>query len=255
MTIVLYGRTLAKRITSESAIQDLAPIKRRTLGGRAYLDLRDLIMSGRLAPGDRLPLRNVAQALGVSIMPVRDAVNRLVAEQALVVTPNRAVRVPVMTPEDFQELALIRAEIEGFAAELAAHRATKQDLEQIGLAERSYREECLSGQPDPDKAIAFNMDFHFAVYRASKLPKLIEIIESLWLRAGPFLILEGRSNPQRLVSGGAYLRHSEAHEAIVAGDGRAARAAIAGDIQAAAHYILTKTTHLAERASAAEVKD
>jgi DNA-binding GntR family transcriptional regulator len=224
-----------------NALQDLAPIERPTLGGQAYVDLRKLIMSGRLAPGDRLPLRSVAQALGVSIMPVRDAINRLVAEQALAMTPSRAVRVPVMSPTEFQELATIRTVLEGFAAEQAAIHRSKEETRQIVLAERTYHDECMKSSPDPAKALLFNMNFHFAVYRAAKLPKLLEMIESLWLRVGPVFIVEVRSSPDRLATGSAHIHHRQAVAAIKAGDGPAAQKAIADDIRSAAAYILTRT--------------
>jgi DNA-binding GntR family transcriptional regulator len=227
--------------TSTAALGDLAPIEHPTLGSKAYLDLRNLIMSGRLAPGDRLPLRSVAQALGVSIMPVRDAVSRLVAEQALVMTPSRAVHVPVMKPEEFQELATIRAVLEGFAAEQAALRRTPAELTQMFATERTYRAECMRRPTDPAKALPLNMDFHFAIYRAAKLPRLLEIIEALWLRVGPIFIIEARSSPERLEKGSAHLHHGHALAAIEAGDGAAAREAIASDIRAAASYILTRT--------------
>jgi DNA-binding GntR family transcriptional regulator len=237
-----HGKSAINGImASATALQDLAPIERPTLGEQAYVDLRKLIMSGRLAPGDRLPLRSVAEALGVSIMPVSDAIKRLVAEQALVMTPSRAVRVPVMNPAEFQELATIRGVLEGFAAEQAALHRNKADVKQIVLAEHTYHEECMLRPADPAKALLFNMNFHFAIYRAAKLPKLLEMIESLWLRVGPIFIVEVRSSPDRLATGSAHLHHRQALAAIKRGDGAAAREAIANDIQSAAAYILTRT--------------
>ncbi len=66
-------------------------------------NLSDLLFSGRMAPGDKLSLRQAADVLGVSIMPVREAVSRLVADKALEVTPNRAIRVPLMTAAQFRD--------------------------------------------------------------------------------------------------------------------------------------------------------
>ncbi len=231
--------------TIESALEELPPIERNTLGQQVYRDLRNLIMSGHLAPGDQLSLRSVAQALGVSMMPVRDAVNRLIVEQALVATPNRAVRVPTATAESFNELATIRIEIEGFAAEMAATNRSNADIAAIAAAEKAYRTECLAQQPDLTRAMALNMAFHFEVYRASKLPRLVEIVESLWLRAGPLIILETRNNPDRLISGRSYDRHAEALQAIKVGDGAAAREALAADIRKARDFILSSSTFLA----------
>ena len=78
-----------------AALNLVEPLDRQTLGERAYAKLADLLISGRLAPGEKLSLRAAADVLGVSIMPVREAVSRLVADKALEVTPNRAVRVPL----------------------------------------------------------------------------------------------------------------------------------------------------------------
>ncbi|MGB3504941.1 MAG: GntR family transcriptional regulator, partial [Xanthobacteraceae bacterium] len=63
------------------------PLERLTLGERAYARIADLLISGRLAPGEKLSLRGAAEVLGVSIMPVRAAVSRLVADKALEVAP------------------------------------------------------------------------------------------------------------------------------------------------------------------------
>src|SRR5258708_702973 len=75
-----------------AALNLVEPLDRQTLGERAYAKLADLLISGRLAPGEKLSLRAAADVLGVSIMPVREAVSRLIADKALEVTPNRAVR-------------------------------------------------------------------------------------------------------------------------------------------------------------------
>src|SRR4051794_27555772 len=74
----------------------------------AYRQLSDLLASGALGPGDKISLRAAAEAFGVSVMPVREAVSRLVADSALEVTPNRAVRVPVMTRQQFSDLTRVR---------------------------------------------------------------------------------------------------------------------------------------------------
>src|SRR4051812_15946588 len=99
-----------------------------TLGQKVHFELRGLIMAGVLSPGEKISLRTMAGRLGVSMQPVREAVSRLVADRALEVMPNRAVRVPLLTLEQFRELTAIRLAIEGFAAERAAHGRTAQDL-------------------------------------------------------------------------------------------------------------------------------
>ncbi len=227
-------------MASAAILETLPVIERRTLGDAAYLHLRELLMSGRVAPGERLSLRALAGALGVSMMPVREAVTRLVADRALEVAPNRAVRVPVMNVTQFRELAAIRIEIEGFAAELAAKASTPDSIEIISVAEKAFRAEAARARPDLPRAVALNKDFHFAVYDAAGLPALVEIIGGLWLKVGPIINLDLRENPERLATGGAVRFHAETVSAIRRRDGAAARAAIAADISGTAAFLLAK---------------
>jgi DNA-binding GntR family transcriptional regulator len=227
-------------LRSTPAIQTIAPLERRTLGQKVYTEMRELLVSGRLAPGERLSLRSAAEALGVSIMPVREAVSRLVAERALEVAPSRSVRVPLMSARQLRELAAVRIAIEGFACEQAALRHTPDDLKRIAGAEAVFRRESLSPRPDLPAAVEMNKDFHFAVYHAAGLPSLVEIIGGLWLKIGPVINLDLRENPERLKTGGAYRFHAEMLAAIRERDGARAKAALADDINGAAAFILER---------------
>ncbi|RYE71386.1 MAG: GntR family transcriptional regulator, partial [Hyphomicrobiales bacterium] len=92
----LASSTLGKA-GEASALDEVGSLLHETLGERVTGELRSLLIAGRLAPGEKLSLRRVAEALGVSMMPVREAVSRLAADKALEVLPGRAVRVPVLT--------------------------------------------------------------------------------------------------------------------------------------------------------------
>lgn len=216
----------------------MEPLERQTLGERAYAQLCDLLVSGRMAPGEKVSLRSTANALGVSMMPVREAVSRLVADRALEVTPNRSVRVPVMSVTQFRELAAVRIVIEGHAAAEAARLRTDDDLVHIGAAESAFRRQSAMADPDAGLSVSLNKDFHFAVYAASASPLLVEIIRGLWLKAGPVLNLDLRASPERLREGGAVRFHADALAAIQRRDGAAAKAAIAADITGAADFII-----------------
>src|SRR5215204_92865 len=111
-----------------TALTSIGRIERVTLAERVYAELRDLLMAGELAPGQKMSLRSVAETLGVSMMPVREAVSRLVADQSLEVLPNRAVRVPLMNLARFRELTTVRLAVAGFAAEPAARSRVEADL-------------------------------------------------------------------------------------------------------------------------------
>jgi DNA-binding GntR family transcriptional regulator len=223
-----------------TALHLVEPLDRQTLGERAYGKLADLLMSGRLAPGEKLSLRAAADVFGVSIMPVREAVSRLVADRALEVAPNRAVRVPLMTTAQFRDLTRVRIAIEGHAAAEAARNRTKTDITAIGGAEEAMRVESKAKTPDLPRAVELNKTFHFAVYGAAHSPILTEIIRALWLKAGPVINLDLRENPERLAKGGAIRFHADVRKAIASGDAETARAGIAADISGAAEFIRSR---------------
>ena len=220
-----------------SATAIIEPAERVTLGEQVYAELRELLMAGELAPADKLSLRAVAGRLGVSMMPVRQAVSRLVADDALEVLPNRAVRVPVMTLAKFRELTRVRIAVEGFAAEEGALGRSEADLHALALHDAAFRREAQSPNPDLARAVRANKDLHFAMYRASGLPALVAITEGLWLRIGPVLNLDLKVSGERLAQGGAADQHARALAAIAARDGPSARAAIVDDITGAAAFI------------------
>ena len=87
-----------------------------------------LTRTGQKCTASRQEFILLPDVLGVSIMPVREAVSRLVADKALEVTPNRAVRVPLMSAEQFRDLTKVRIAIEGEAAAQAAQQRTEPDL-------------------------------------------------------------------------------------------------------------------------------
>lgn len=221
------------------ALSLVEPLDRQTLGERAYAQLAELLISGRLAPGEKLSLRNAAEVLGVSIMPVREAVSRLVADKALEVAANRAVRVPIMSAAQFRDLTRVRIAIEGNAASEAARLRNDSNLGAIAAAEAAMRAESELPLPDLPRAVELNKTFHFAVYEAAQSRILVEIIRALWLKAGPVINLDLRGNPDRLAKGEAIRFHAEVRAAIEAGDSDSARAGIAADITGAADFILS----------------
>jgi DNA-binding GntR family transcriptional regulator len=219
------------------ALEEVGALARETLGERVTAELRALLVAGRLAPGEKLSLRRVAEALGVSMMPVREAVSRLAADGALEVLPGRAVRVPVLTLAQFRELTRLRLVVEGFAAEEAARKVTSDQLVRIAAHEAAFRQAASAEAPDPAGAVAANRDLHFSLYEAAGMPSLVEMIERLWLKAGPILNLDMRHEPRRLKGGRAMQEHEKLLAALRRGDAAAARAALEADIGAAAAHI------------------
>jgi DNA-binding GntR family transcriptional regulator len=221
----------------------LAALKRRegvTLGESVRKTLSERLMAGQFAPGDKLSLRMLAEMLDVSMTPVREAVNRLVADHALEVAPNRAVRVPILNVTQFRELTALRIDIEGAAAFRAAAARDNADIKAMSEHADAFFREGQKPKPSLARATVANQQLHFAIYRAAKSPMLVDVIAGLWLKAGPILNLDMRSTPERLKSGHAVHLHADAVAAIRAGDGDGARAAIAGDIKTACESIIAR---------------
>ena len=208
-----------------------------TLGAKVYAELCDKLIGGELPPGQKISLRSLANTLGTSVMPVREAVARLVADGALAVSPSRSISVPIMTLAAFEELTEVRIAVEGFAAERAAEAHRTADLAAMKRYDAAFRHQCTRAEPDTMAATRVNRDFHFALYGGARLPRLTKIIAGLWLQVGPLLNLDMRSSPERLTMGGAEARHAACLAAVLARDGAAARGALVGDIANAAAFI------------------
>ncbi len=163
------------------------------------------------------------------MMPVREAVSRLVADQAIEVTRPGFPRTGD-APPPVRGIGRHPAEIEGFAAERAAIARSAVQLKAIIAAERRFRDLAHAPKPDLAAAVEANQAFHFAIFEASGLADLVELIGGLWLKVGPVINLDLRENPERLATGSAAGLHQACAEAVARGDGAAARASIAADI-------------------------
>ena len=218
----------------QAALPDFAPVEKETVHERVYLELRTALMTGAFAPGQNVTIRSLAKAFGTSAMPVREALRRLVAEQALQILPNRSVIVPLMSRAKLDELRRVRVVLEGMAAEQAARHVTPKEIAKLARLIDQMHPMVMSG--DAKTYLAANQDFHFTIYRAARSQVLLPMIESLWLQIGPLLNLLLRD--QSIAEMFAVKHHAAALEALRQGDGPGARAAIAGDISEAADILL-----------------
>lgn len=222
-----------------TASQLLTPLKRQTLSADVYEQIKDLLISGRLMPGEQISLRGMAEALGVSVMPVREAVQRLTAEQALELAPNRTLRVPQMSVSQFREITQLRMNLEGLATMTAATHLTEDEVHQIQAWHESFVAEMNQKTPDTARLIAFNKELHFAIYRGARMPVLMQFIEAMWLRIGPILNYDIAVGSSRVHEGTALSHHTRMVKALRARKPEAAREALHGDILSAAEFIIS----------------
>ena len=215
----------------DSAVLPFAPAPRETLQGYVYERVRDLILTGDIAPGQSVTINSLAAAFAVSHMPVREALRRLVAERALTVISGRSVGLPALSVERLEDLRRVRVEVEGIATEWAAKRLSDADHEGLAALVGSMNR-AVAGN-DVKGYLHANRDFHFAIYRAASSDTLLSIIESLWLQISPYFNL--------LHASGDYQRANREHGTIAAalarGNAKAARAALVADINGAAETL------------------
>ena len=209
----------------------LIPIERDTLWDRAYASLRAALLAGRLAPGERIVLREVADELGISLTPVRDAVNALIAEKVLDrggVGQGGGATVPLLDADQFRQLMTVRASLEPVAAAAAASRASTEQLHAIEASLIEMKRSVLE-QRTADYLAAHHR-FHFGIYAMCAMPVVEQIIEGVWLRTGPTLTL---ALPEYIPGLKRYEFHVAALDALRRGDAQAVAAAIRGDIESA----------------------
>ncbi|NPD13800.1 GntR family transcriptional regulator [Xinfangfangia sp. D13-10-4-6] len=189
-----------------------------------YSRLRDMILFGALAPGQPVTIQGLISDLDAGMTPVREAIRRLTAEGALMPQGNRRVAVPQMTESVLDQLAWARLAIEPQLARLAMRAMDSQLTERLKNLDERLNTAIAEG--NIAAYLRFNHAFHFALYEAAEAPVLLDIAQSLWLRAGPSLrLVLGRIGAAQLPD-----QHAEALAAMRSGDSEALAAAIAQDI-------------------------
>jgi DNA-binding GntR family transcriptional regulator len=190
-----------------------------------YDMLRARMITGQIMPGADLSTRGLALELGVSQMPVRDALSRLAAEGAIAIRSKRRIEVPAMTPERFADLLDCRLLLEPAAARFALPHIDADRLDRLRAIDGALDTAIESG--DVLGYMQANADFHFGIYGANRRPTLNRAIEALWLQSGPYMrVVYGAWGTTTLVD-----QHRVALDAITARDADGLATAIAADIR------------------------
>ena len=208
----------------------LIPVRNETLQVRVYAELRRSLIHGVFNAGQTLRIQDLAKTLHTSTMPVREALARLVSEQALEALPNRSVRVPLITRERLDDLARARCLVEGELVALALPNLAADDFEKLKELTTACEAAFRSGVADKAQATSeLNHAFHFYIYGAARSAVLTPIVESLWLQSGPYVRLAARTHDETR-DALAVDHHWELIEALERSDEAAARRALTSDI-------------------------
>lgn len=167
-------------------LESLQPIVRQSVNEAVYQSLRNKLMHGEFRAGQVLGIQYLADALGTSTMPVREALRRLVAQQGLEPMPNGTTRVPLITPERLSDIRRARLLIEGTVTEWAGPNLEPATLEKLQSLAHEITLERRTREGVPS-SLEKNRIFHFTIYAAAGSPVMQAMIESLWLQSGAYL--------------------------------------------------------------------
>ncbi|KQQ89743.1 GntR family transcriptional regulator [Arthrobacter sp. Leaf137] len=185
-------------------------------GSLAYSELRQMILSGALAPGSRISQYELAENMRMSITPLREAIRRLSSEGLIIMDTHRDSRVASMSAAEARELLEVRLSLEPSATELAASRRTQADIEAMRAASEKLLPVTRVWGED---AINAHREFHRAVYAASHNATLIKLLDDLWDKSDRYrrigLELPSGDEPRTIDLN----QHHKILELITAGDG------------------------------------
>lgn len=182
-----------------------------TKSERVAFAIRNKITLGEYRPGQRLPQQQLALELGVSETPVREALNQLRAEGLVVGAAHHGARVVDVPLRTVQETCLIRLNLERLAVAEGVSRMGPDNFAQLAAAHQAMVE--AAAVDDRITMIKSNRAFHFAIYMASEMPQLVELIRMMWSRLPPGSAMF----PQRRVPHVVH-EHAAVLEALRAGE-------------------------------------
>jgi DNA-binding GntR family transcriptional regulator len=207
-----------------------SPLDTRNLSDQIYAYLREEILSGAFRPGDRLSETSVAERLGVSRAPVREALRQLANDGLADQRARKGVYVPSFDADTFHHLTELREGLETMAARLAALRATEAEVAELNELISQTKDVIESEDGGQYPA---HLDLHRHVARLAKNPVLSEQIRAAHTRLQLARLLSGRSEDR---AARAYAEHVEIVRAIEARDPDRAEAAMRNHLQRAVDH-------------------
>lgn len=198
-----------------------------------YDRLSSLILDGEIAPGQSITIQSLSDAFGVSAMPIREALQKMIGIKALTVVSGRSIGIPPLTADRLKDLTRVRIELEGVAGEWATENVTAQDLVHI----RNLLDETLQAiqAGDVRRFLRSNREFHFSIYKLARSETAYQIIETLWLQIAPYF-----HNLYQLDKySKASIHHVEIFEALESRNGPKVRNGIVEDIKSGRTLLLS----------------
>jgi DNA-binding GntR family transcriptional regulator len=212
--------------------QGSQPLKGRSLSDVAYAKLLDMLRSGELRPNDLIMETHLSRQVNVSRTPLREAIRRLEGEKILERQRSGTLVVKAMSIEDLLHVWQIRHLLEGDAARRAAGQIPDRDLKALRARTISIKN---GGNPTAEELRSAGRDLHTLIAQASGNPMLASIIEDFRKRTQ---LLTIRRVPERIIK--VCEEHLAIIDALMAGNGEEAKAAMQRHIEGVRTYTLEK---------------
>jgi len=156
----------------------MTPIVSKTKNVAVYKKLRQAIIKGKLKPGQKLVMADLAKAFGLSETPVREAIRRLESDGYVQFTPHTGAIVTKVDEGELVEVYLIRIALEALATRLASPHITDKDIDFLNKKNQAI--EAAIQQKKFENIGSINKDFHLRIYKAAPFPRLYKMICDLW---------------------------------------------------------------------------
>lgn len=171
---------------------DSVMLQRDTLPMQVLNTLMDWIMDGKLKMGEKLNTEEIARQLGVSRMPIREALKSLEKMGLAESIPYVGVKLVSLEQEDVLQIYLMRQLLEPLAAGEACYKITEEQIRELEEMQEEYIRIVEKSEIDAKKLYLQNRKFHFAIYQISGMDRVCAVIESLWDTLSFFKLIYGR---------------------------------------------------------------
>jgi DNA-binding GntR family transcriptional regulator len=161
----------------------------------AVAELRALLISGELAPGTRIDQAKLAEGLGVSLVPIREALGRLQSAGLVEIVPHRGVFVSSVSADELVDIYTVREILEEQAARLAVSRLSTEEVD--ALARLANAMATAVKAKDHGRLLEHNRELHFTIYRAAGRHHMLQVIERLWDLSARYAHMQLRAVPER----------------------------------------------------------
>lgn len=162
----------------------LTSVTNMTLEKRVYNELLQAIVFGKLKPGSQVTITELAHQLGVSLMPVRQALKTLEAKNLIHIQKNRRMVIRDLSIDDLDEIFQMRIVLEQIAAAEAVKNCSAETIQKL---ERLLKE--MNETDDREVYLMKNQDFHHTIYKSANKPILFKVIQDLWFCISPYMYL------------------------------------------------------------------